>query len=393
MSKLNAFNKKADRKNINAIKWERLNEYKENGKEEMLPFWIADSDYPTDTPVIKGLIERVKNGTFGYTSIDDDYLNTLKVWFKKRYDYNIEKDWVVTSPGVVTALFFAVELFTNKNDEVIVQPPVYNPFYNVVNNNGRTLVYNKLLCKNNKYVMDYVDLEKKLQTGIKMMIMCNPHNPIGRVYKYEEVEKVVNLCKKYDCLLVSDEIHCDLILDKNVFTSAGKFFDVYDKIIVCTAPSKTFNLAGLETSNIIIKNPEIRKAYAESFKKRSLDVPNLLGLEACKLAYKNSENWLENQLVHLSKNAKLVYKFFKENIPSAKVVKPEGTYLMWIDLRYLNIPSSQIVSELIKYNVLVNNGYVYGTDYDGFIRLNIACPKTQLEEGLIRIKDCLNNIK
>ncbi|MDD3171302.1 MAG: PatB family C-S lyase [Bacilli bacterium] len=377
---MNRFNKPVDRLGTSSIKWDLQKE--RIGKEGLLPFWVADSDYQTADPIINALIKRIKHGIFGYTIIDNEYREIVKQWFTRRYHYNIENEWIVTTPGVVTALYYAVEFFTSPKASIIIQTPVYNPFYDVITSNKRIVAQNKLISVKNTYKIDFNNLEKLLIDGAEMLIMCNPHNPVGRVWKYEEVAKVVDLCKRYNCLIVSDEIHCDLIYKNVEFTSFGQFFDDYERIIVCTAPSKTFNLAGLITSNIIIKDEALRKTFKEGFASRSLREPNLLGIEACKAAYTECDQWLEEQIVHLSKNAKLVYKYFKENIPLAKIAKLEGTYLMWIDMRFLGLCSQELVNGLVDYGILVNSGAVYGQDYDGFIRLNIACPKKQLEEGL-----------
>ena len=381
---MNQFNKPINRLNTSSIKWDLIKI--RTKKEGILPFWVADSDYMTAKPIMEALKTRVNQGAFGYTYVDDEYLGIVQEWVRRRYQYNIEKDWIVTTPGVVTALFFAVSALTNPEAKIIVQSPVYNPFYSVITNNKRGILENKLTSIVDTYEMDFENLELLLQDGAEMMILCNPHNPVGRVWTASEIEKVVTLCKKYNCLLVSDEIHCDLIMKEHQFTSIGKYFNCYDNMIICTAPSKTFNIAGLMTSNIIIKDKSLREKMKHELAIRSLGEPNLLGLEACKAAYTKCDDWLNAQIDHIQRNATLVYRYFKKNIPLAKIAKLEGTYLMWIDMRFMNLTSEELVKKLIDSGAYVNSGAMYGTDYDGFIRLNIACPKEQLQKGLEIIK-------
>lgn len=377
---MNQFNKSINRLNTSSTKWDSIKI--RTKKENILPFWVADSDYMTAKPIMEALTSRIKNGAFGYTYVDQEYLEIVKDWVGRRYQYQIEKDWIVTTPGVVTALFFAVGALTTPEAKIIVQSPVYNPFYSVITNNNRRIRENKLIPTGNTYEMDFINLEVLLKEGVEMMILCNPHNPVGRVWKEEEILKVVQLCKQYNCLLVSDEIHCDLVFKEYPFTSIGKYFDYYDNMVICTAPSKTFNIAGLMTSNVIIKNVALREKLKRELSIRSLGEPNLLGLEACKAAYTQCDDWLEAQVEHIKKNASLVYRYFKKVIPEAKIAKLEGTYLMWIDMRFMHLSSEILVKKLIDYGIYVNSGVMYGADYDGFIRFNIACPKEQLQKGL-----------
>lgn len=371
------FNKPIDRLHTCSVKWDCIKE-----KDDILPFWIADSDYQTAKPIEDALVARIKNGAFGYTYLDDEYYKIVKDWVLRRYGYQIEADWIVPTPGIVTALSFAVNIFTNIHAKVIVQSPVYNPFYSIITNNDRVIVENKLLLEANSYVMDFVNLELLLQEGAEMLILCNPHNPVGRVWTEAEIKKVVTLCKKYKCLLVSDEIHCDLVFKDYQFISVGKWLEINDQVIICTAPSKTFNIAGLMTSNIIIQNSLLREKFKYELKTRAICEPNLLGIEACKAAYTKCDDWLDEQMEHIYQNSQIVYQYFKKHIPEAKIAKLEGTYLMWIDMRFLNLSSADLVKKLIEYGILVNSGAAYGTDYDGFIRFNIACCKKQLQAGL-----------
>lgn len=377
---MNHFNKPINRLNTSSLKWDSIKIRTE--KENVLPFWVADSDYMTAKPIMEALTSRIKNGAFGYTYVDQEYLEIVKNWVWRRYQYQIEKDWIVPTPGIVPALFFAINALTTPEAKIIIQSPVYNPFYSVIINNNRKILENKLLPIDNTYQMDFINLEALLKEGAEMMILCSPHNPVGRVWTEAEILKVVKLCKQYNCLLVSDEIHCDLVFKEYPFTSIGKYFHLYDKMIICTAPSKTFNIAGLMTSNIIIKDLTLREKFKRELSIRSIGDPNLFGIEACKAAYTKCDDWLEAQVKHIQKNAMLVNQYFKKHVPEAKIAKLEGTYLMWIDMRFMHLTSETLVKKLIDYGIFVNPGAMYGADYDGFIRLNIACPQQQLQKGL-----------
>lgn len=396
-SNLNSFYKGVDRRNTNAIKWDVLTINQNNlENNDVLPFWIADSDYPTADFIINDLVQRVKHGAFGYTYCSDEYYNTIKNWIQRRYNYSIEKDWIIPTHGVVTALDILVKLLTNENDNIVVSTPVYNPFFNVVNNNNRVLVCNKLLETTykdniniyNTYQIDFCDLESKLKDA-KMYILCNPHNPVGRVWNKEEIDKIVSLCKKYDVILVSDEIHCDLIMDGKRHYSVGHYLDDYDKVVICTAPSKVFNLAGLMNANVICKNEDYRKKYNDFQHCMSLSTPNLLSLVACESAYKKGDEWVDDQNKYLTENRDIVYKFFGDNLPKAKTYKLEGTYLMWVNVSYLGLKQEELLENLIKGGIKVNSGTVYSSDYKGYIRLNIATSRDYLLEGLERIKKVL----
>lgn len=369
-----------NRKNTNCIKWDLV----EDCENDILPFSIADSDYPTCDSVLEALEKRIKEGAFGYTIIDDEYYMNIQNWFKERHNYEIKKEWILPSPGVVTALYLAVKLFTKEDAEVIVSNPVYNPFFDVIRNNDRKLSLNKLIKKDNTYEIDFDDLEEKMKTA-EMYIFCNPHNPVGRCWKKEEVEKVVSLCKKYDVILVSDEIHCDLIMEDNKFYSLGHYLDEFDNLIICTAPSKTFNIAGLQDANIIIKNKKYFDVISKYLNDMSVGRPNLLALTACKAAYGGGKEWVDMQNKYLTEQRDIAYKFFEEKIPNALVTKLEGTYLMWIDMGFLKLPQEELISGLRKSGIIVNCGTTYCQDYIGYIRLNIACPREQLLKGLDRI--------
>lgn len=387
---MDLFEKKVNRINTNSVKWDlQTHQY---GKDNLLPFGIADSDYEGPKEVKEALIKRIERGAFGYTFVSEEYKETVCKWIKRRYRYEITKDMIVTVPKVLNGISTAVRQFTSENDDIIISPPVYPPFSNLIIKNQRNLIPNRLINKCEVYTLDYNDLEEHFKKGARMYILCNPHNPVGRVFKKEEIKKVVELCKKYDVFLVSDEVHCDLILEGYEFYSAGHFFDDYEKIIVCTAPSKTFNMAGLRCSNIIIKNKKIRDEFTFYIEKHSLTGTNLLALTATEAAYK-CDYWVDAQSKHLLKNFNFAKEYFKKHFPKVTFADAEGTYLLWLNFQFLGLSSDELIKELAEFGVALNSGCDYCNDYDGYLRMNIACTTSQLEEGLKRIVTYLNSRK
>lgn len=379
---MNSFKKGMNRKNTMAIKWDMTEERFHH--KDLNPMWIADSDYPTCKELVKELVKRAKHPAYGYSFPDLEYKEAVKGWIKRHYYYDISAEDIVVTPGVVNALFFIVKKFTSPNDNIVVSTPVYNPFYMVIEKNGRNIIRNKLVETDDTYKIDFNDLEEKLKTA-KMYILCNPHNPIGRVWTKDEVSKIYELCKKYNCFLVSDEIHGDIIHKPNKLYSVGNYLNDYDKIVICTAPSKTFNIAGLCDSNIIIKNEKLRNELEEDLHNYSIE-SNVFGLTACLAAYTKGDAWAEKQNEYIYENYEIVKDYLKTNIPKAKTYKLEGTYLMWINLKFLNIPQEELLERLMSSGVLVGDGTVYDKDYVDYIRLNLACGRKQLNEALNQIK-------
>jgi cystathionine beta-lyase len=376
-----SFDKKVNRINTNSIKWDlQSHQY---GKDNLLPFGIADSDYESPKEVTKALLDRIKQGVFGYTFVSEEYRETVCKWHKRRYKYDISKDMIITVPKVLNGIATAIRQFTAENDDIIISPPVYPPFSNLIINNNRNLVPNRLINKDEVYTIDFNDLETHFKNGAKMYILCNPHNPVGRVFNKAEISKIINLCIKYDVFLVSDEIHCDLILEGHEFYSVGNFFGVYDKIIVCTAPSKTFNMAGLRCANIIIKNEKIRDEFLGYIENHSLKGANLLALTAAEAAYK-CDYWVDAQSKHLLNNFNYAKDYLNKYAPRVKFANPEATYLIWLNFQFLGLKSVELIKELADFGIALNSGCDYCNDYDGYLRMNIACPIDQLKEGLKR---------
>ena len=382
---MSRFDEYLDRHNTDSYKWDTLDD------SNMLPFWIADSDYKTFEGIKEKIIERANHEAYAYTYASDDYYKAVINWYKDTKNVKLKKEWIVPFSGVVTALYLSVMLYTKKKDFVTISTPVYNPFFDVILGNGRGLLENKLVMDGNTYKIDFDDLDDKLSKS-KMFILCSPHNPVGRCFRVDELKQIVELCKKHKVLLVCDEIHSDIIMNDSKFTSIIEFLDDYNKIIVCTAPSKTFNIAGIQCANIIIKNKTLREKFTNLISAASMSTPNIFALTACKEAYTNGKKWMEEQNRYLTNTRDYVYDFFKKYIPKAKVFKLEATYLMWIDMTYLGLTQDALVDGLKKAGVVINSGTKYSPDYVGYIRLNIACPLEQVKKGLERIRKFVEEI-
>lgn len=388
------FDEPINRMGTNAIKWDATE--KLFGEKELLPLWVADMDFKAPNSVIDALVKRAQHGIFGYNLIPDSYYDAITQWMSKRHQWQIEKEWITFTPGVVPALNFIVQTYTNPGDKVIIQTPVYYPFKNSVINNNRSLVTNPLKLIDGRYEMDFEDLIQKIDSDVKMLILCNPHNPGGRIWKKGELRKLGEICLENNILVVSDEIHHDLVFAKNKYTPYGTISnDLSNNAIICTAPSKTFNLAGLQTSNIIIPNQELRRKFQDTLLKSSITHLNTFGIIATEVAYREGEEWLEQLLIYLEKNIDFVADLIEKNIPQIKVMKPEASYLIWLDCRDLGIDFKELENLLIsKAKIAVNQGYTYGTEGEGFIRINVACTTSLLEQGLLNlvtgIKEYLN---
>lgn len=354
----------------------------EGDNSNIVPFSIADSDYPTAKAIERCIKKRAKHPIYGYSYPNDDYFESIINWTKRRYGYEINKDNIIPANGVVTSLYYAVKFFGKDSKGVIVQPPVYNPFYSIILDNDKEIIVNKLIKEDNYFTIDYNDLEEKFKEGNKVLILCSPHNPTGRVFSKGELEKIVLLAKKYDAYILADEIHCDIVLHDNKFTSVNHFAHVYNKLIVFTSISKSFGLAGLKTSNIIIKDQELANSFREFLAHNYISFGNVFGLTAVKSAYNLAEDWLDAQNKHLSNNYDILYNYFAENYPKVGVTKSEGTFLAWLDFSYLDIPCVKMQEELKKIGILINEGKRYSEHCKGYIRFNFACSIKQLKHGL-----------
>lgn len=382
------FEHQVDRLETDSIKWDFLE--MEFGTKDIIPFTIADADWPVHQPILDALKERIDNRVLGYTDPRDEYREAVMGWVERRHDWKIEKDWIVPTGGIVPAMSNLLEAVTSCNAGVVVQPPVYDPFYSIIEATGRKILKNDLILDEDGYHMDYDGLEQLCREGAEALILCNPHNPVCRVWKKEELEKLADICHKYGLIVISDEIHWDLVIGGNVHTTLGKFEQLKDRVVVCTSCSKTFNLAGLDTSSLIIPGEEIRGKFQNYLYARYMFAPNLMGLEAVKAAYRCGDEWVDELQAYITQNAQTVCEFMENELPKVKVAKPEGTFLLWLDMREYGLSSEELVKHIAQAGAGLNSGEHYGESYDGFVRMNIACPEPLLKAGLQCIKNALD---
>lgn len=379
------FDDVVDRYNTNCLKFDFKQE--RNKPEDIFPMWVADMDFRCPPEVINDLKARVEHGIFGYSDIDITYFRALYSWYLTHFNVKLQRDWLFNTPGVVFALATAVKVFTKENDYVLINNPVYNPFSEVIEDNHRQMLSSDLISNNGHYEIDFNDLEQKIKEyNIKLYLLCSPHNPVGRVWSKEELDKIVEICKRYNVFIVSDEIHSDFVYEGKHICMLN-YQDYLDNIIVCTSPSKTFNLAGLQTSNILIPNKEVKDKFMQEVWATGYSNINALGLVACKSAYEHGDKWLKELLEYLKGNVKLVEEYMEQNLPNIKVTHPEGTYLLWIDFSGTNLSDDEIINKLTyEAKLWLNSGIKYGKSGKGFQRLNIALPRSELQHALEKIK-------
>ena len=357
--------------------------------EDVLPLWVADMDFKTSSFVEDALIERVKHGIFGYSESKEDYFKAVAAWLKKHHNWEVNERWLVKTPGVVYALAIAVKTYTNVNDPVLIQSPVYYPFSEVIEDNGRTIVSSDLyLGEDNKYHIDFDDFEKKIkENNIKLFLLCNPQNPTGRVFTKEELTKLGDICVENGVIVVSDEIHSDFVFkgEHIVFASIKKEFE--DISVICTSPSKTFNLASMLMSNIFIPDRGLRREFRKTIASTGLSQLGVLGLVATKAAYEGGEVWYEKMHAYVRDNIEYVKKYVASDLPGVNVIDNEGTYLLWLDFRGLSLSSEEIDRRIIyDARLWLDSGKIFGKTGEGFQRINVAAPRKTIEECLYRIK-------
>ncbi|AUG57316.1 MalY/PatB family protein [Acetivibrio saccincola] len=388
----NIFDEVVDRKNTNSMKWDFCKEV--FGKADILPMWVADMDFQSPSVIVEALVQRARHGVFGYTKASENLSASLSGWMKKRHNWQIEKDWIVYSPGIVTSIKTAILAYTNPGDKILIQTPVYHPFYSSIKNNERELITNPLKNNNGYYEIDFEDLEKKLaENNVKAMIFCTPHNPIGRVWRANELEEVLRLCKKYDVFIISDEIHSDLVFKGYKHIPTGLRDGDFKNYISLVSPTKTFNIAGLSISAAIIPDEGLRGKFVYALKKTGADMLNIFGLTAAEAAYTYCEDWLDELLLYLEGNLNMLEKFFKDNIPQIRVIRPEATYLAWLDCNELPVLPEKLNDFFVnEAGVGLNDGLIFGIEGSGFQRLNFACPKAVLSEGLEKIKKAVEKL-
>lgn len=382
-----------DRTGTNSIKWEFMNSMDPEARTGTLPFWVADMDFPCAQPVIEALHARVDRRIFGYSSNQtDEYHAAVCGWFRRRYGWKIPEGDVVFSPGVVPAINYLVAILTEPGDGVLIQTPVYYPFARAIRNNGRRVVENPLVNRDGRYEMDLEDLERKARaSGARLLILCSPHNPVGRVWTRDELQSLGDVCERNGIVIVSDEIHCDLTRKGVAHKPLETVLPGYrDRIVTATAPSKTFNLAGMQLSNIVIHDKALRAKWNEYTERIGGMGPSPFAIVAAQAAYDSGSEWLTQVCDYLDGNAAFLAGFLAERLPASRYRAPEGTYLVWIDLGAYGPSSEAIVKRLVREaKVLFEAGTLFGAQAEGYVRVNIACPQSLLAEGFRRAADVL----
>ena len=386
------FDEIIDRRGTNCIKYDGLPFF--FGANDILPVWVADMDFRTPSFIMEAIRKRLEHEILGYTFRGDGFSQSIINWLQTRHNWKVEKEWISFSPGVVSAITAMVIAFTEPGDKVIVQTPVYFPFFESVRGMKRRLVENPLKLKDGRYYFDLDDFKAKIDAKTKMLILCSPHNPGGMVWKRRELEALSEICTRHNILVVSDEIHSDLIFEGNTHIPFPMVSDESaQNSVVCMAPSKTFNLAGLSTSFVVIRDPEKMKSYEKLMRTLHIHMGNIPGTIALEAAYTYGAEWLNQMMEYVEGNYRFLSDFMKNNLPEVNVMKPEATYLVWMDFRAFGMNDKQLNKFLVeKAKVGLNNGGRFGRNGDGFMRINIGCPRSVVEEALTRIHKAFREI-
>ena len=377
-----------DRKGTRSLKYDFA--VRRGKPKDVLPLWVADMDFQTSSYITDALEDMVKHGVFGYSESEEHYFGAVQNWMERHYNWHVKESWMTKTPGIVFALAMAVKAYTQENAAVLIQPPVYYPFKEVVEDNHRRLVNNTLvLGGDGTYTIDYEDFEKKIiEENVKLFILCNPHNPVGRVWTKEELERLGDICLKHGVFVVSDEIHADFVFERKhtVFSEVKEAYR--DISMICTSPSKTFNIAGLQISNIFISNPEKATAFRRQVAAAGYSQVGLPGLVACEAAYRHGDEWLEGVLAYIKANAEFTRAYLQEHLSRVKMTKLEGTYLVWLDFRDYGLTDKELDEKILNQAGLwLDSGAVFGKCGEGFQRINIACPRKTLQQALDRLID------
>jgi len=381
------------RKNVGASKWNLMAKINPDVTDNIVPFSVADMEFKNPPQIVEGLKKYIDSSIFGYTEATEDYYKAVCSWMERRHGWKIKKEWITEFSGVVPALYIIIRALTEKEDNVLVMTPVYYPFYKAITSNNRNVIKSELVFCKDHYEIDFKDFEKKAKLEeTKLLILCNPHNPVGRVWSEEELKKIGRICIDNDVLIVSDEIHFDLVMPGHKHTIFANICEEFaEHSVICSAPSKTFNLAGLQTSNIITPNKKIRnKIIGERGISIGNSGLNIFGYKACEIAYNECEDWLDELKEVLYQNKKLVEDFMRANIPEIKVLDLEGTYLQWLDFRELEKDHKALEKFMHTEALLyLDEGYIFGDEGQGFERINLACPTRVLKEALDRLLEAV----
>lgn len=382
-----------DRKNTDCLKYDFA---KRRGMpEDVLPLWVADMDFKTSSYVEDALAERARHGIFGYSESQTPYFEIVRDWMKRHHDWEVKVPWLIKTPGVVFALAMAVKAYTEPGDGVLIQSPVYYPFSEVIEDNGRRIVSNTLvLGEDHKYHIDFEDFERQIKENqIKLFFLCNPHNPVGRVWTTEELTRLGDICLKYQVTVVSDEIHSDFIFRGRHQVFADLKREYADITVTCTAPSKTFNLAGLLLSNIFISNRELRHKFRQQVNAAGISQLSPFGLVACETAYTQGEEWYQAMLAYVAENIAFTKEYVEKHLPGVEMVEHEGTYLVWLDFRKTGLSVEELEDLIVnRAKLWLDSGKIFGKSGEGFQRINVACPRQILEEALHRIREQLQAV-
>ncbi|MBN2519224.1 MAG: PatB family C-S lyase [Bacteroidales bacterium] len=386
------FDEIINRKGTNSFKYDFVKPL--FGNDNLLPMWVADMDFKTPDFIIQSIKNRLNHEILGYTIKSDNFYNSLIHWVKKRYNWDIQKKWVLFSPGVVPSLGFCIRALTKPGDKIIVQPPVYHPFFHIIHENSRKVVYNYLINNNGKYSIDYKGLEDCIDGKTKMIFISNPHNPVGRAWDENELKKLGETCIKNNIIIVSDEIHADIVYKpKRHIALASISPEISKNTITLYSPSKTFNLAGMASSAMVIQNKAVREKIEKEIQNLHIGLGNILGLIAFESAYTNGEEWLDELLIYLNDNIQLVHKFFKNKDYPVSFEVPEATFLLWLNCRNMNLNDNELKTFFTNnIKIALNEGIMFGPGGEGYQRMNIACPRSIIIEALQRIKSSITTL-
>lgn len=385
------FDELIPRRGTNSYKWDS------NGGDNVLPLWVADMDFRTAPEIISALRKRVEHGIFGYTRVPDAYYEAVVSWFGRRHGWTIDRGWIIYTSGVVPALSAIIKALTRPGDGVLVQTPVYNCFFSSIRNNGCNIVENALVYEDSTYRIDFEDLERKAsRPDVKLMLLCSPHNPAGRVWTRDELVRIGDICLRHGVRVVADEIHCELVFPPHCHIPFASVADDFGSrsgaflanTVTCVSPSKAFNIAGLQIANIVAADPDVRRRIDRAINDNEVCDVNPFGVEALIAAYNEGAEWLEALKTYLYGNYRFLTDFFSANIPQLPVTRLEGTYLVWVDCRRLGMTSDELCRRLLDERALwLNEGTMYGAAGEGFVRINIACPRSRLAEALGRLRE------
>jgi len=386
------FDQLIERKGSSCIKWDGMHKFL--GAAEALPMWVADMDFLTPPYITGAIIKKARHGVFGYPLREESYFTSLMDWLQRRHQWKVERNWISFCPGVVPAVNIAVLAYTEPGDKIIVQPPVYFPFFTAVTDHKRTLTYNHLIMQNGRLCMDFTGLEALAKDGAKMLILSNPHNPGGSVWTKDELQQMATICLKYNVLIVSDEIHCDLIFKPFKHTPVASLsHEISMQTITTVAPSKTFNLSGFSTASVIIENDSLRRNFNATLDHLHIGGGNIFGNIASEEAYTHGDVYVDELMDYLATNVETLEKFVLEYLPKIKVIRPESTFLVWLDCTEMEMNDKELNEFFLhKASVGFNPGIMFGPGGEGFMRMNIGCPASTLVQGLMRIRQAFAEI-